>query len=179
LRSGKRRKWPEQMAEKFRGEFYQKVDAKARVSIPAAFRRVLEAGDPAKGQNPRVVLVYGGDRRFVEGYSLEGMARLEARIGRMQLGSEGRLYLEHNMITLSQTVDIDGDGRIVMSQKVREKIELADLSDGADAVFAGTLDTFRLWRRDTYEATKPPTVVEALIPKGQDMTYLLPPDTEG
>ena len=30
-------------SEAFRGEFYQKVDAKARVSIPAAFRRILEA----------------------------------------------------------------------------------------------------------------------------------------
>ena len=34
------------MSEAFRGEFTQKVDGKARVSIPAAFRRVLEAGDP-------------------------------------------------------------------------------------------------------------------------------------
>ena len=30
-------------SEAFRGEFYQKVDAKARVSIPAAFRRILDA----------------------------------------------------------------------------------------------------------------------------------------
>ena len=40
-------------SEAFRGEFYQKVDAKARVSIPAAFRRILEAEDPATEPNPR------------------------------------------------------------------------------------------------------------------------------
>ena len=39
------------MAEAFRGEFNQKVDGKARVSIPAPFRRVLEAGDPDLARN--------------------------------------------------------------------------------------------------------------------------------
>ena len=32
------------VSEAFRGEFYQKVDSKARVSVPAAFRRIIEAG---------------------------------------------------------------------------------------------------------------------------------------
>ena len=39
------------VSEAFRGEFYQKVDSKARVSIPAAFRRILEAEDPASGDS--------------------------------------------------------------------------------------------------------------------------------
>ena len=34
------------MGRRFRGESHHKVDAKGRVSIPASFRRVLEAGDP-------------------------------------------------------------------------------------------------------------------------------------
>ena len=49
------------MAEAFRGEFYQKVDQKARVSIPAAFRRILDADDPQKGEKngTRLYMVYG------------------------------------------------------------------------------------------------------------------------
>ena len=56
------------MAEAFRGEFYQKVDAKGRVSIPAAFRRILEADDPPSTDfpRPRVYMIYGGaNRNFV------------------------------------------------------------------------------------------------------------------
>ena len=53
------------MAEAFRGEFYQKVDGKARVSIPAAFRAVLNADDPQKGEKggARLYMVYGGKTR--------------------------------------------------------------------------------------------------------------------
>ena len=74
------------MAEAFRGEFYQKVDSKARVSIPAAFRRILEAEDPVTEQNPRarVYMVYGGkNRRFVECYSRVGADALAAKIEAM------------------------------------------------------------------------------------------------
>lgn len=164
------------MAETFRGEFYQKVDGKARVSIPAPFRRVLEAGDPAQGPNPRVVIVYGGDRKFLECYTLAEMARIEARIGRMPIGSPARRYLERHMITLSQTVEIDTDGRIVLQAKAREKTGMTDLKDGAEAVFAGTLDKFQIWRRDAYEAELDATGGDDLLAGGQDMLSLLPPD---
>ena len=79
------------MAEAFRGEFYQKVDGKARVSIPAAFRRILEADDPATSdsQRPRLYMVYGGRRRtFVECYSKIGADRLAADVNSMDDGSE-------------------------------------------------------------------------------------------
>ena len=74
------------VSEAFRGEFNQKVDGKARVSIPASFRRVLEAGDPAaaEGGRPKLVMVYGGpDRQFVECYTIAEMKRVEARIRRI------------------------------------------------------------------------------------------------
>jgi len=43
---------------RFRGEAENKVDNKGRVSIPAAFRRILEEGDPdwSSGLNPNLLL---------------------------------------------------------------------------------------------------------------------------
>ncbi len=166
------------MAETFRGEFYQKVDGKARVSIPASFRRVLENGDPAKGATPRVVIVYGGDRAYVECYTMAEMAKLERRIAKMQIGSPARRYLERNLITLSQTVDIDGDGRIVLSPKAREKMGLSTIGDKTEAVFAGTLDKFQIWRSDTYEAEISTSFSADILADGMDMLSLLPPDPE-
>jgi MraZ protein len=166
------------MAETFRGEFYQKVDGKARVSIPAPFRRVLESGDPAQGPNPRVVIVYGGDRAYLECYTLAEMARIERRISRMQIGSAQRRYLERNLITLSQTVEIDTDGRIVLGPKTRDKMGLSTLKDGSEAVFAGTLDKFQIWRREDYEAELNTAFADDLLADGQDMLSLLPADPE-
>jgi len=165
------------MADTFRGEYTQKVDGKARVSIPAPFRRALEAGDAGQTAGPRVVIVYGGDRAYLECYSMAEMARVERRIGRMESGSPKRKYLERNMITLSQTVEIDADGRIVLQAKARDKIGMAALKDGAEAVFAGTLDKFQIWHKDAYDAELA-ALDGDVLKAGQDMLSLLPPDIE-
>ncbi len=169
------------MAETFRGEVNQKVDAKARVSIPAAFRRVLEAGDPSYPDTPRpkLVMVYGDERRrFVECYSIQEMQRVEALIARLPKGSPKRRFLERNLITLSVTVEVDDDGRIVLPQKVREKIGIAaeHLSAGVEATFAGALETFQLWKRDVYETeiASQSTVDFVELDGGLDMLALLP-----
>lgn len=145
------------MAEAFRGEFYQKVDSKARVSIPAAFRRILDADDPAttESSRPRVYMVYGGKKRtYVECYSKAGADALAADIESMDIGSDERTRAELNLISRSVMVEIEPDGRIVLPQKVREKMGFLgdDLASGGEAAFAGFTNRFRLYRREVYDA---------------------------
>lgn len=167
------------VSEAFRGEFNQKVDSKARVSIPAPFRRVLEAGDPAfDGSRPKFVMVYGGGaaRQFVECYTIEQMRRLEAQIREIPIGTKRRKALERNFITLTHVVEVDDDGRIVLPPKVREKIGLSPdtLKDGSEAVFAGSLETFQIWRRDDYDAEMAEQEDDDLdLSPGEDMLALL------
>ncbi len=169
------------MSEAFRGEFTQKVDGKARVSIPAAFRRVLESGDPDSPRK-RIVMVYGDERRkFAECYTMAEATRLEARIRALPLGSQKRRILERNMITLSATLEIDDDGRIVLPAKVRDKIGIGadDLAKGAEAVFAGALDTFQIWKAATYDADILRAAEDDLadLPEDMDILSLLSDDT--
>lgn len=169
------------MSEAFKSHFTQKVDSKARVSIPAAFRRVLESGDPnySSTSRPRVAIVYGGDdRAYLECYTIKGMRRMEKRIAKMSPGDKKRIYLAENVITLSQEIDIDDEGRIVLPQPAREKIGMANLKDGFEAVFAGTLDTFRIWHRDDWDANRARqrAIAQALLGPGEDMLSLLPED---
>jgi MraZ protein len=144
------------MAEAFRGEFYQKVDGKARVSIPAAFRAVLNADDPQKGEKggARLVMVYGGRARsFVECYSKRGADLLAADIEAMDMGSPERVRAERDLISRSVMVEVDADGRIVLPPKVREKMGFtAELPADPEAAFAGFTNRFRLYRREVYEA---------------------------
>jgi MraZ protein len=144
------------MAEAFRGEFYQKVDAKARVSIPAAFRRILETDDPSTSEppRPRLYLVYGGKARsFVECYSKRGADQLAADIEAMDMGSPERVRAERDLISRSVMVELEPDGRIVLPPKVREKIGFSgDLPATAEVAFAGFTNRFRLYARDVYEA---------------------------
>lgn len=145
------------MAEAFRGEYFQKVDAKARVSIPAAFRAILLADDPlaANSQRPRLYMVYGGKaRRFVECYSKHGADRLAEDIETMELGSKERTRAERDLISRSVLVEVDGEGRIVLPPQVRDKMgfQADDLAQGGEAAFAGFTNRFRLYRREVYEA---------------------------
>ncbi|CAN1575459.1 cell division protein MraZ [Paracoccaceae bacterium] len=144
------------MAEAFRGEVYQKVDAKARVSIPAAFRRILEADDPAttESSRPRVYMVYGGKARaFVECYSKRGADQLAADIEAMDMGSPERTRAERDLISRSVMVEIEPDGRIVLPARVREKMGFTgDIPTSAEAAFAGFTNRFRLYRREVYDA---------------------------
>jgi MraZ protein len=140
------------VSDDFRGEYYQKVDNKARVSIPAAFRRVLDAGDPPSTEFPRtrIVMVYGGKtRQFVECYTVADADRLAARVRKLPMGSKERQVAERDLITRSLTAEIDESGRIVLPQKVRDKI---GFDDGDETAFAGTLNRFQIWNRDTYDA---------------------------
>ena len=137
------------MARRFRGESHHKVDAKGRVSIPALFRRVLEAGDPdwKDGLRPQLVIVYGDHRRkFLECYTVEAIDEVDAKIDSMPRGSMERRMLERLIHGQSLPTEVDSDGRLLLPQKLREKIGL-----DKEAFFIASGDTFQIWQPETYE----------------------------
>jgi MraZ protein len=161
----------------FHGEFTQKVDGKGRVSIPADFRRVLEQGDPDwhEGLRPRVRIVYGDPRRkFLECFTIAAIRDVEGQISALPRGTPRRRLLEQVMIAGSDSCEVDPDGRIVLSTRVRTRIALAD---GGDAVFAGALDTFQIWAPSDWEADKAARFEAALgdLDGGADVLTLLDP----
>lgn len=135
------------LGRRFRGEYTFKVDAKGRVSIPAPFRRVIEAGDPdyTEGLRPQFILVYGDEgQQFLEGYTIAEAQALEDKINRLPNSPLKRRLIKEK-ITLSHDSEIDPDGRLVLPARLREKIGLQK-----EAVFMGTLNTFRIWAPEEY-----------------------------
>ncbi len=138
------------MVRRFRGESHHKVDAKGRVSIPASFRRVLEAGDPnwTEGLYPEIVIVYGGEtRKHLECFTIDAMADVERRIEKKPRGDKRRKAMQRLYHTQALTTSVDDTGRLVLPAKLREKIGL-----DKEAFFAGNGDTFEIWKPETYEA---------------------------
>jgi MraZ protein len=125
------------------------VDGKGRVSIPALFRRVLEAGDPnwTEGLNPELVIVYGDHRRkYLECYTMEAIAEVDAKIAALPRGSMERKMLERMFHGQSYPTSVDETGRIVLPAKLRAKIEIEE-----EAFFIAAGDTFQIWKPETYE----------------------------
>ncbi len=147
------------MTEAFKGEIYLKVDSKARVSIPAPMRRILDLGDPADDTHsrPRVVMVYGAGGNHAQCFSMKGAQKLYETIAAHPENSDKRDDLELAYVARSIDVEIDDDGRIVLPPRIRQRMGVTadDMAKGFNAVFVGKLDRFELWKAETYDAETP------------------------
>ena len=174
---GERRKGRGTVVRRFRGEGVQKVDGKGRVSIPAHFRRVLEAGDPSwtDGKAPELVVVYGDDRRdFLECFTIDAANDVDAKIDRLPRGSAKRRAMEKLFNGQSMPLTVDDTGRIVLPSRLRQKTGI----DG-EAYFIAMGDTFQIWKPETFDAQE--SEVEALLDElgGSDIWTLLGDEEEG
>ncbi|WP_323785583.1 division/cell wall cluster transcriptional repressor MraZ [Thalassovita sp.] len=154
----------------FRGEFDQKVDSKGRMSIPAAFRRVLEDGDPDFPQNPssRMVVLYGPHLKgCLHAYTIDAMAEIEADIEALPRGSKRRKYASQMILGKSWETEIDRDGRIVLPKERREQIGLEGV-----ATMAARGDYFEIWNADTYTAEEDADLNEFLAEQDDDFDPL-------
>ena len=135
---------------RFRGESVHKVDGKGRVSIPASFRRVIEEGDPdfTADLNPSCVLVYGRKgRNCLEGYSITSMTEVDDLVSRLPRYSRNREILERILNSQSVYSQIDDNGRLVLSARLRELVDIKN-----QAVLVGMGDKFQIWEPDAYAA---------------------------
>lgn len=146
------------VAPKFKGTVDQKIDAKGRVSVPAALRKVAELCDPdfkpaeadAKGTAATICMVFEPDAMdYLECYSVEGMAAIDSYIEALDIGSPERDGLEERYHANVSLAEIDGDGRIVIPLGFRTKLGF----DG-DARFIGLGDRFEIWHPATHKARK-------------------------
>lgn len=134
---------------RFIGESHHKVDNKGRVSIPAAFRRVLASGDPdfPEGGNPQLVIVYGDDKRdFLECFTVAGIEQIYDKIERLARANPRRKALQRLYSTHALSTAVDETGRLVLPAKLRAKIDLDET-----AFFASQGETFEIWKPETYD----------------------------
>ncbi|MFY0682589.1 MAG: division/cell wall cluster transcriptional repressor MraZ [Thalassovita sp.] len=138
------------MGLSFRGEFSQKVDSKGRMSIPAAFRRVLESGDPdfPQSANPKLVILYGAHLEgCLHAYTIEAMAEIEAGIMALKRGSRERQMASRMILGKSAELEVDRDGRIVLPKERRAQIGLE-----GEATMVAMGDYFEIWNADKFAA---------------------------
>ena len=133
---------------RFRGEAENKVDNKGRVSIPAAFRRILEEGDPdwSSGLNPNLVIVYGRrNRKCLEGYSIGSIEIVDNLVSNLPRYSKEREILERLLNSQSIYIQLDENGRIILPLKLRKLVEIQ-----TTAVFVGMGEKFQIWNPTNY-----------------------------
>jgi len=154
---------------RFRGEHRLKVDGKGRMSIPARFRRVLEAGDPdwdpesKENCNPNLVMVSGDPRLdHLEVYTVEEIERIEARIDKIKAGPEKTALTMIYSAGATHT-NVDDTGRIVIPARFRARFGI-----GSEAYAVACLNKFQIWSADRYVPTDEVSA--------EEMSFELPAD---
>lgn len=129
----------------FSATYINKVDKKGRVSVPAAFRSALPGDDPSISILPSLV------SRAIEGFDHLYLNQISERVNSYEILTISNLPADpaSEIVSRSQTMTYDGDGRIVLPPNF---IEHAGITDRA--VFVGMGRTFRIWSPEEYEASR-------------------------
>jgi len=121
--------------DRFVGNYTMRLDAKGRVSIPAPFRTVL-ARDGFDGLYCYPTL----DRTAIDAGGNALLAEIEKLIARFPPYSEEREELLVALYGTSETMKIDGEGRVGLTEELKTHAGIT----GAVA-FVGLGQKFQLW----------------------------------
>ena len=118
-----------------------RLDSKGRVSIPASFRSVL-ARDGFDGLYCYPAL----DRPAIDAGGNALMAEIEALIGRFAPFSEQREQFALALYGTSETLKIDGEGRVSLSEGLKRHAGITEA-----VTFVGLGHKFQIWEPSRFQ----------------------------
>ena len=128
--------------DRFVSHYVQRLDAKGRVSVPAAFRAVL-ARDGFDG----LYCYPAVDRPALDAGGNALLAEIEALMTGFHPFSDQRERFSLALYGTSETLKIDTEGRVVLSENLKTH---AGISDGL--TFVGLGHKFRIWEPSRFRA---------------------------
>jgi len=120
---------------RFVGNVTSRLDSKGRVSIPASFRAVL-GRDGFEGLYCYPTL----DRPAIDAGGNALMNDIDALVTRLAPYSEEREQFSAALYGTSETLKIDGEGRISLTETLRAHAHIAD-----SVTFVGLGHKFQIW----------------------------------
>jgi len=128
--------------DRFVSHYTLRLDAKGRVSIPAAFRAVL-ARDGFEGLYCYPTL----GRQALDAGGNALLAEIEALIGRFPPYSEEREEFAVALYGTSEVLKIDGEGRVMLTEPLKAHAGIIDA-----VAFTGLGHKFQIWEPKHFRA---------------------------
>jgi MraZ protein len=128
--------------DRFVSHYMLRLDAKGRVSVPAQFRAVL-ARDGYDGMCCYPAL----DRPAVDAGGNALLAEIEALIAGFSPYSDQREQFSLALYGTSETLKIDGEGRVVLTDTLKAHAGISDA-----VAFVGFGHKFRIWEPGRFHA---------------------------
>ena len=126
----------------FSGKFYYTLDPKGRLIIPAPFREIISSN-----YNPKLYVVNDIFDNCLHIYPQEEWSKLEEKVRTLPKMDEDVKLFIRKVIGSAQEVEIDKQGRILVSAAQR-----VDAGLNSEIVIVGQLDKIDLWDRKEWDA---------------------------
>ncbi len=126
--------------QNFQGEFYNTVDSKRRVSIPAKFREALKVGFGGES----LMLTRGGPTALVA-YPLSVWDKVLEKVYAMP-GGPDKDILVRSRIAPAVECSFDRQGRIQVSQPLNDHAALVK-----DVVVVGLVNKIEIWSQEAHK----------------------------
>jgi len=127
--------WGKEVGILFRGEFALNLDSKGRLAVPSRFRERL--GDSCNG---KLIITISLFEPCLVVYPMGDWQELEDELGRLPAFDAKAQAIKHLLIGHAAECDLDGNGRVLLSQSLRE---FAGLDKRVRMV--GQVRKFELW----------------------------------
>jgi MraZ protein len=124
-----------------RGSYTARIDDKGRLKLPASFKTLVEEKYGNK------LFVTSVDGESVRVYPLSVWEALEARLLKVPESDPVRRDFMLRLNFYGQPADFDGQGRVVIQARLREKAAMV-----GDLSVVGRVDYLELWNFDRLQA---------------------------
>ena len=128
--------------DRFVANFTLRLDSKGRVSIPGSFRSVL-GRDGFEGLYCHPAI----DRPAIDASGNALMGEVEALIGRYAPFSDQREQFALALYGTSETLKIDGEGRVVLSESLKRHAGITEA-----VTFVGLGHKFQIWEPGRFQS---------------------------
>ena len=130
------------------GKYTNALDAKGRVFVPAAFRGDL--GD-------RFVLTRGSEDKSLCIYPMDEWKKFVEKLQKLPTSKKDIRNIVRHFSSNAVNCEMDSQGRMLISQELREKAELQ-----RDVVFIGTVNKIEIWSAENLKNTEVEDISELL-----------------
>jgi MraZ protein len=128
--------------DRFVSHFTARLDAKGRVSIPAAFRAVL-ARDGYEG----LFLHPSLDSRALDAGGNGLLKEIDGLIANLAPFSDEKDHFSTALYGLSEVLKVDPEGRVQLTESLKSHAKIADAVS-----FVGLGHKFRIWEPESFRA---------------------------
>ena len=137
----------------FRGNHPTRVDEKGRLKLPADFKAELQ------GEEPQKFYITSKDGKRAQVYPLKAWEEIEAKLAKIpDMNPAKQAFLDVTSY-YGQMAEMDGQGRILIPQILREAAKVG-AKEAADVVVFGKMTFLEVANREGFEAEMKPLSLE-------------------